>query len=124
MVDNCLGELEFKSNSDLAEHIRTEHRNELPLYCDMCHFKTFKENELNQHVRDTHVNIRRSDTPCIYWNHGYCKYYEMCKFSHVEIPACPDQENCYNYRCPLYHFNKSRNNFLGRRQVREASQNQ
>ena len=116
--DLCSNKYELESN--LQEHKNKDH---VVTHCEFCSYRSGSSSKMNEHVRSTHVNNRRRDIPCIYWNHGYCKYFEMCKFSHVEIPACPLQENCNEYKCPLYHSNKTFNNFLGRN-LRKAIRNQ
>ena len=104
----------FESNSKLQEHKNKDHT---MVHCELCRYVSRSTSHMNEHVRNTHLKTKRSNIPCIYWNYGYCKYFEMCKYSHVEIPPCPQQNNCTQFRCPLYHANQTMNNFLGRSQA-------
>ena len=114
----------FSSKNELNEHIINIHRKEKPLECDKCQFDTIIENNFKLHM-DQHnhweVNNSKKNVKCIYWNHGYCRNGKSCIFVHEEIPACPDQESCRNFKCSLFHFDKSMNTFLGRTPRRGGS---
>ena len=125
--DKC--NFEATSSKVLKEHVRTKHQtdNDNNFSCVQCGYKTILEHNLDEHIEFKHVQekvdrsssgVRKSmpdNIPCIYWNHGNCKYGMECKFSHVEIDACVNQDECRKHQCPMYHYNKSLNNFLGRR---------
>ena len=121
------------SSSALKDHVKNLHNTEVETVfsCNKCEYKSILENNLKDHVQSKHIQQQRTNparnfrrerecelAPCIYWNHGYCSKEDSCKFSHVEIPACDDQDNCRRIRCTLYHFDKSLNGFLGRSHVR------
>ena len=57
--------------------------------------------------------------PCEFWNKGFCKFGDLCRFAHVE--ECKFGEHCwYGDRCRYFHFNK--NTFLGQRYQSQRSQ--
>ena len=46
---------------------------------------------------------RKSNGICINWNMGACEYYELCKFSHVELEECKFANFCYRQNCKYWH---------------------
>ena len=94
---------------NLKEHTKNKHqqRNDQP----------------RDRINSQNNNKNFKKLPCIYWNHGKCAK-EFCQFAHIEIPACDFQDMCRNPGCTFYHFNKSLNTFLGRRQVGTQRRNQ
>ena len=116
-------------NDELENHVQqTENmsethstRNKDSFSCDKCSFETILESNFDDYAKNKHEKVQRDDERnpepvlCIYWNHGFCP------FDLKEIPACAYQDNCRKFQCPLYHFNKSLNIFLGRTLVRGTS---
>ena len=117
----------------LNVHVRDNHNAEevkRVFACDVCDYDTIIENNLNEHKRYKHLQNKETSKQDIdyvngnerevriFWNHDFCRYEDRCTFLHEEIPACYVQDRCLKNQCPFYHFNKSKNNFLGRSQVR------
>ena len=114
-------DFEAASRSILKDHMNRMHTEPSPFACDMCEFKTVVENNFTLHLQNKHGKNQSGKSvndPCIYWNYGHCRHGDRCRFAHEEIPACSFQDKCRKNQCPLYHYNKSLNNFLGRSQVR------
>ena len=118
---------EATSKNVLKEHFQSKHSKETVYKCDKCGYESIMENNLNEHVKNKHSQEKSSrsgkgenrkekveNIPCIYWNHGNCTRGDQCHYAHEEIPACHYQDRCRKYECPLYHFNKTLNTFLGR----------
>ena len=123
-------EVEVTSRKYLNEHYQAKHttRNQTMFSCDKCKYESIIENNLIEHKKNkhdisklNHSSLRRNpfqgpmgEKLCVFWNHGFCRHGDLCKFVHKEIPACFYQENCRKQKCPFFHFNKSLNTFLGR----------
>ena len=97
--------------------------------CDNCKYETIIESNLTEHIKYKHETYRSNSTKqykksfdrfakngklCIFWNLGFCRHEDLCRFVHEEIPACFYQENCRKEKCPFYHYDNAQNNFLGR----------
>ena len=46
---------------------------------------------------------RQHNGICIDWNRGNCQYYELCQYSHIEMPACRYEDNCRRLNCHFWH---------------------
>ena len=56
---------------------------------------------------------RKRNGACYYWNQGYCRHGDLCKYLHIEI--CRYQEECRRPdSCRFFHI-LQKNHFLGRR---------
>ena len=125
--DGC--KFEATSRKALKEHMNEEHTKTNKFSCDSCRYESIIENNLLEHQKNKHDNKARlinkekvakpskfdkNGKLCVFWNHGFCRHEDLCKFVHEEIPACFYQENCRREKCSFYHYNTSQNNFLGR----------
>ena len=107
-------EYSSKNNEDLKKH-ENEHRSDELFECDQCQFDSIIKPNFEWHMKTQHgIKSRNTTTPCRFWNQGHCQYNRECRYSHEEIPLCRFQENCGNYRCPYFHYDKSWNSFLGK----------
>ena len=114
----------FPSNISLREHIRKDHEQNVLFECENCQYDTIMENYLVEHKKSMHgtdggrklpkFNNYKSEKLCIFWNLGFCRNEDLCKFVHEEIPACIYQEKCWKEKCPFFHYNTSLNVFLGK----------
>ena len=58
---------------------------------------------------------KRQFGACYYWNQGYCKRGDLCKFLHIEL--CRYQDNCRRSgTCEFFHIKKADSFLGGRRQ--------
>ena len=112
--------LKTRSRTTLRTHLEEQHNTAHVNYCNKCGLRSSSDKELKEHMKSHHIGPK---DPCIFWNRGYCRNGEKCRFSHSEIPACKYQEKCTIERCSRYHFKKSLNNFLGRNPVKRVSLN-
>ena len=125
--DGC--KFEATSRKALKEHVNEEHTKKHKFSCDRCKYESIIENNLIEHQKNKHENKTRSVNTekvgkpskfdkngklCVFWNHGFCRHGNLCKFVHKEIPACFYQEHCRKEKCPFFHYNRSQNTFLGR----------
>ena len=111
----------FPSNTLLKEHIRKDHEQDALFECENCKYDTIIENNLIEHIKSMHdtdggrklpkFNKYKSEKLCIFWNHGFCRNEDLCKFVHEEIPACIYQEKCWKEKCSFFHYNTSQNAF-------------
>ena len=130
-------EFEATSSQVLKEHVKDNHSVEeikTVFACNVCDYETIMENNLHDHKKYKHQEKRENVNKgyngnrnveielCIYWNHGFCKHGDRCFYLHEEIPACCFQDSCRTNKCSLYHFNKSKNSFLGRSPVWKETQ--
>lgn len=58
---------------------------------------------------------------CLFWNRGYCRFSDLCKNLHKEIPRCYHDENCRRTQCKFYHHDSSKNTFLGWKTTQRSS---
>ena len=45
-------------------------------------------NEMQQRGENKRNSRQFAKQLCIHWNHGYCRFGDLCKYIHEEIPAC------------------------------------
>ena len=127
---------EATSGEIMADHVQEKHirKHQMNFSCDECEYNSIIENNVIEHKKNKHQAFRTQNVPfrtgseekkrlCIFWNHGYCRNNDQCRFVHEEIKACHFQNKCRKFQCPFYHNDKSLNTFLGRSPVRNWSRN-
>ena len=95
-----------------AEEKRRAHNSRSTFPCDVCNFTANSDEHLSRHLESNHrfqkVNNRRSGfSPeerrrngiCSFWNTSSCRFEELCRFSHEQIPQCHYDGFCRNNRC-------------------------
>ena len=84
--------------------------------CDVCNFSAGSDQELNRHLESMQrfARVSRQRSPytqeerkqnglCFHWNNGDCRFQELCRFAHEEIPQCHFDGRCRRENCHFFH---------------------
>ena len=127
--DHC--GMKLNSLEGLDNHISMFHvKQNIP--CEFCRYKAYNQDALVKHLEEKHkifknkvenvenkertkssptnsAEERKRNGFCSFWNNGFCKYFERCRFSHEEIPLCHFQERCNRKEtCSFFHRQQQR----------------
>ena len=122
----------------LKEHKQNAHDYDSVYLCSVCEKEFLSKDKLKAHVYSQHKqktspemddptgykNSSRRPTIyskeerarngfCPFWNEGFCRFEDLCKNVHEEIPACYFGSNCRRQSCRFYHDDRTKNDFLG-----------
>ena len=56
--------------------------------------------------RNARLFIRREKQDngyCRFWNNGYCRMGDICRYLHEESPECYNQDQCRDNKCVYFH---------------------
>ena len=131
--DECVMTCYLKDT--LVRHKKFEHGGKSVYLCTVCEYGSTSKDDLRVHIKDKHSkelpdqeDTSHEHTPkrpkfysleektqngyCAFWNQGYCRYEDLCRNLHKEIPACYYDRDCRRMNCKFYHEDRSQNNFL------------
>ena len=136
--DHC--GMKLNSLEGLDNHISMFHKQQ-NIPCDFCRYKAYNEEALVMHLEEKHkifkhranngdnskghpasssnfhsTEERKRNGFCSFWNNGFCKYEEKCRFAHEEIPFCHFQERCNRKEtCKFFHKQPQRHRSIQQR---------